>query len=270
MWGPLLVLALALTINPVRLGLILLVLSRPRPMQNLLAYWLGTLLAGMAFLLVPLVVFHATPTSKSVAEGLMNSGPSTLVQRLLVGLGVLVIVAAALMCLRRPSQAPQSDADEPVTERRRRDTSTSTRTLDPSTLPVLSRLVSAAADTEPESDSNSQRFARRAREAWRNGSPWISGVIGLMVVPADGVLLALALIVTSGAAIGMQLGAAVVFVIAVLTVEEVILLSHLAVPHKTQAALERLHDWTVIHHRKFMAAILVVVGVSLIVQGVGS
>jgi hypothetical protein len=41
MWGSVLVLALLAALNPVRLGLALLVISRPRPVQNLLAYWVG-------------------------------------------------------------------------------------------------------------------------------------------------------------------------------------------------------------------------------------
>ncbi|WP_454231824.1 GAP family protein [Mycolicibacterium fortuitum] len=63
MWGPLLLLALLFTVNPVRLGIILLVLSRPRPMQNLLVYWIGILVVGLAYLLIPLVLLHSTPTS---------------------------------------------------------------------------------------------------------------------------------------------------------------------------------------------------------------
>ncbi|MGA7050361.1 MAG: GAP family protein, partial [Mycobacterium sp.] len=39
MWSPVLVLAFMLAIDPLRLGLILLVISRPRPLQSLLAYW---------------------------------------------------------------------------------------------------------------------------------------------------------------------------------------------------------------------------------------
>jgi Sap, sulfolipid-1-addressing protein len=38
MWGAVLVLGLLEGLNPLRLGLTLLVLSRPRPVQNLLAY----------------------------------------------------------------------------------------------------------------------------------------------------------------------------------------------------------------------------------------
>ncbi len=46
MWSSLLVLALPIALDPVRLGLNLLLVSRPRPAQNLLMYWVGCALVG--------------------------------------------------------------------------------------------------------------------------------------------------------------------------------------------------------------------------------
>jgi hypothetical protein len=54
-----------------------------------------------------------------------------------------------------------------------------------------------------------------------------------------------------------------------LTVEEIILVSNLARPAKTQQFLRRLHDWALAHRRKLMVAIFAVVGVSLMAQGMG-
>ena len=44
-----LVVALLSGFNPVRLGITLLVISRPRPMQNLFVYWIGCLVASVLF-----------------------------------------------------------------------------------------------------------------------------------------------------------------------------------------------------------------------------
>ena len=266
MWGPLLVLALVITINPVRLGIILLVLSRPRPMQNLLAYWFGTLLSGLAYTLGPLLVLHSTPTS-AIAKGLTHSNASPVVQHITVALGVVLLAVAMLMTVRSLAGTP-SRGRHAVQSRRRRGR-TSTQVRDPAALPIISRLMRPADEVLPEGASRVRRLLSRARDAWRNGSPWIALFIGLMVMPADGVLLALALIVASGTAIGMQLGAAITFVVTVLAVEEVILISNLVAPEKTHAALKWLHDWALAHHRKFMAVIMAVVGASLIVQGLG-
>jgi hypothetical protein len=267
MWGPLLVLALVITINPLRLGIILLVLSRPRPMQNLLAYWFGTLLSGFSYLLVPLFLLHSTPTSASIANGLTNSTASPVVQHVTIALGVVLLAVAVLMTVRSLAGTPSRGRH--AMPSRRRGGGASTQVHDPAALPIISRLMRPADEVLPEGASRVRRLLSRARDAWRNGSPWIALVIGLMVMPADGVLLALALIVASGAAIGMQLGAGITFVITVLAVEEVILISNLVAPEKTHAALQWLHDWAVAHHRKFMAAIMAVVGASLIVQGLG-
>lgn len=65
MWGSLLVLALLTSINPVRLGIILVVLSRLRPLRNLVAYWSGAAIIGLATLIVPLIALHAAPSSAS-------------------------------------------------------------------------------------------------------------------------------------------------------------------------------------------------------------
>lgn len=272
MWGTLLALALLLTVNPVRLGIILLVLTRPRPMQNLFAYWAGTLLAGLAYLLVPLVLLHSTPAMASFAQGFVVSDPEPGVRYAVIGLGVVLVAIAAMMGVRLLARArtlTKAPAGAGATSEQGGATRTSTLTLDPSTLPIISRLVRPAPDVLPEGGSRTQRLIRRARAAWQNGSPWIAFVIGLMVMPADGVLLALALIVASGAALGTQLAAAVVFVITVLAVEEIILVSNLLAPEKTHAVVRRLHQWAKAHHRKFMAAILALVGVSLVLQGLG-
>ena len=61
-------LALLATLNPLRLGIVLLVISRPRPVQNLLAYWVGCLTVSVFYLLIPLMVLHFTPTFNSFTQ----------------------------------------------------------------------------------------------------------------------------------------------------------------------------------------------------------
>jgi hypothetical protein len=83
----------------------------------------------------------------------------------------------------------------------------------------------------------------------------------------DGVVFVLAIIVALGASFGVQITAAITFVTAMLTVDEIILVSHVARPARTQALLLRLHDWALAHRRKLVVAIFAVVAVSLIAQG---
>ena len=268
MWGPLLVLGLMLTINPLRLGIILLVLSRPRPMQNLLVYWCGVVMSGTFYLLVPLIVLHYTSTSAPFTKSFAGSTDNPLAHRIAIGAGAVLLVVSALLASRSMARTPSPVGRHSIEAQRSPD-DTSTRVFDPMKMPFISRLSRPADDGPAEDDSRFRRLVTRARDAWRRGSPWIAFLIGLNVMPADGVVLALALIVASGAAIGTQISAAIVFLIAVLAVEEIILISNLVVPARTQSALRWLHNLAVTHHVKFMAAILALVGVSLIVRGLG-
>jgi hypothetical protein len=84
------------------------------------------------------------------------------------------------------------------------------------------------------------------------------------------VVFGLATIPTSGAAIGTQIGAATLFVIETLAVVEIVLLSNLVVPTKTEALLRRLHDWARSYRRQILVVMLTFVGIALAAQGMGS
>ncbi|MFV8232763.1 GAP family protein [Mycolicibacterium fortuitum] len=268
MWGSLVVLALLTTINPVRLGIILLVLSRPRPVQNLLAYWAGAVLIGMASLVIPLIVLHSTPASSAFAKKFAHPTADPLTQRVTIGIGVLLLAIAAFMVARGLMRKPVAVGSH---RRVAGDGAGATSTLvdDSGAPPAITRLLySTPADSD--ADPKSRRLIGRFREAWQNGSPWIPFVIGIIVVPPlDGILFALAIVVASGASFEVQLIALVAFVFGVLLVEEFILISNVVAPARTQAVLRRLHEWAHTHRRKFVAAILAVVGLSLMARGMG-
>jgi hypothetical protein len=54
-----------------------------------------------------------------------------------------------------------------------------------------------------------------------------------------------------------------------LAVVEIVLLSNLVAPVKTQAALRLLHDWVRGYRRQLLVAIFTLVGLALVAQGVG-
>jgi Sap, sulfolipid-1-addressing protein len=66
MWSSLALLALPIALDPVRLGFNVLLISRPRPAQNLLVYWVGCAFGGVALLLVPILTLHFTPLFSSL------------------------------------------------------------------------------------------------------------------------------------------------------------------------------------------------------------
>src|SRR6185295_8533428 len=105
MLGSVVVLALLSVPDAMRLIAILMVISRPRPVQNLFAYWVGCLIINVFVLLIPLLVLHFTPLLRSFVEGLIRwataataaTAGSFGVQPIQIGIGVLALLIAAVM-----------------------------------------------------------------------------------------------------------------------------------------------------------------------------
>ncbi|GBE67536.1 hypothetical protein MFM001_39980 [Mycobacterium sp. MFM001] len=256
-----LVLALLMALNPVRLGLILLVISRPRPVQNLLAFWVGCLIEGFPAMLVPLMVLHRTPMFKSFVDHFATSSTARHIQ---VGLGMVALSVAALVTIRplirrrQRAQIPTSSGNA------------STLVLDSNTPNAFSRLLSRAHNA-PREGSGVRRLLDRAHNAWENGSLWVAFVIGLLSGPApDEALYVLAIIVASGPAMATQVSASIAFVVAMLVIVELTLASYLVIPARTQAIVQRLHDWTLAHRRIILVGLCIIGGVSLIASGLGN
>jgi len=264
-WSSVLVLALLAALSPLRLGLALLVISRPRPVQNLLAYWVGCLVVSVVYMLVPLMVLHFTPGLRSFAHDVGTPGTvtSSTVRHIQIGMGVLLLSIAALMTVRF---AARQRAHLPAP-----GANTSTLEPDSNTPTGISRLLGRAHDAPTEGGSAIRRLLGRAHNSWENGSLWVALVIGLVSGPTlDGVLYVLAIIVPSGAAFGTQVSAAIAFVVGMLAVVEITLVSYLVAPAKTQVVVQLLHDWARAHRRKVLVAVFAVVGVALVAQGMGS
>jgi hypothetical protein len=262
MWSSVLGLALLVALDPVRLGVTLLVISRSRPVQNLLAYGAGSLTACIPTLVVPLTVLNSTQMFSSFRQHLDTPATNSTVRHIQIVFGVLALSNAALMAARswarQRAQLPTSGGN------------TSTLVLDSKTPTAISRLLGHGQNRPMEGRSAIRRLFARARNAWENGSLWVSLVIGLASgPPLEGVLLLLAIVVASGAAIGAQVGAAIAFVVAMLAVIEIVLVGYLTTPAKTLAAVRLVHDWARAHRRTILAGIFAVVGVSLLANGMG-
>jgi hypothetical protein len=99
---------------------------------------------------------------------------------------------------------------------------------------------------------------------------WVAVVIGMSLLPGPPLVLFVdTTIVASGAAIGTQVIAAIMFVVAMLAVFEIVLVSYLAAPAKTLAVLRPLHDWALAHRPQVLAGILGVVGLFQLAKGMG-
>jgi hypothetical protein len=267
-----LVLAFLGALHPVRLALTLLVISRARPVQNLLAFWVGCMTGFIPFVVVPLTLLHVTPMSRSLPQDWTPGSTSGHIQ---VGAGVFALSIAALVTVRsltRRRQRAQLATREATRGRHRKGGTTSTLVLDSNRPTAISRLVSRAQEAPTEGGSAFRRLLRRVHNAWENGSLWVAYLIGFGFggPQPDSALFVVAIIVGSGAAIGKQVIAVIGFVVGMLALQEIVLVSYLATPAKTQAVLRRLHFWALTYRRQILVAILVVVGVTMVARGMGS
>lgn len=262
MWGSVLGLALMSALNPMRLGLALLMISRPRPGPNLLAYWAGGLTVCVPELLVPLIVLHFTPMFRFARHDSAAPSTSSSLAHIQIGIGVIGLSIAAVLAARfftrQRTRVPASS------------TTASTMAGGSATPIAIPRLLGGTDDASSENPSALRRLVARARNAWDNGSLWVAWVIGLSAVPIDGVLFMVAIIVASGAALPTQISAAVAFIVVMYAAVEIILVGYLATPAKTQAFLRVLHNWVLTYRRQILVTMFTVVGVSQLAQGMGS
>jgi hypothetical protein len=259
-------LAFLASLNPVRLALTLLVLSRPRPVRNLLAFWGGCLTGAIPAVAVPLTLLHATPMFTSLAQHSATPATHSTLQHVQIGTGALALSMAAVMSVRSLTRRRwQAQLPTP-------GGTASTLVLDSNTPTVISRLLGRTQDAPTEGGSAFRRVLGRAHAAWESGSSWVAFVIGLVFggpQPGD-VLVLFAVIVTAGAAIGTQVSAAIAYVVETFAVVEIILVSYLITPAKTLAVVRLLDDWVSANRRRILVVILAVVGVSMLSRGVGS
>jgi Sap, sulfolipid-1-addressing protein len=265
MWSPLLLMALLVSLDPVRFGVILLIICRPRPVQNLLAYWIGCVIASVSTLLAPLMVLDFFPTFTSFLRDLATPGTvaSSTVGYVQIGVGVLALAITAVMTVRFSARErghlPTAGGNTP------------TLVLDSDTPTAISRLQGRA-DAATEAGSEILRLRGGLRDAWENGSLWVAFVIGVLSGPPPSALLfAVTTIATAGVAIGTQVGAVIAFVVVMLAVVEIILVSYLVTPAKTQAVLRALHDRVLQpYRRQILIALFALIGVALVAKGMGS
>jgi len=259
MWGLLMMGAVFTALNPVRLAVIALLISRPRPVANLFAYWLGAVVFGIPSLLIPLTVLHSTPVLSAITQSMATSPIFRHVQ---VGMGVLALSIAAWTLVRSAS-SQRAEVRTPI--------GASTLVMDPNAAPAIFQRLGRSGDPAMRSRSPIRRLFGHASDAWESGSLWVAALLGMLMggPSLDGVVMGLAIIVTSGGTTGSQISAAIASVFVMLALVEIILVSSVVAPTKTEAALGLIHDWVQTHRRKILIVLFTVVGIALVAQGLG-
>jgi Sap, sulfolipid-1-addressing protein len=237
MWGTVVVLALVAMADPVRNGTAILLLSRRRPMRNLLAFWVGGIATAIVVGLC--VLFVLRDFALAVMQRVAFTAASASVGHIAIVIGVLaLLIATALFAYRR---APLSTSGDP-----------SVMVQPPRTPAALSRL------------------SPRARDAVEGGHLWVAVVAGFGSATPWEYLVALTAILASGAGAGAQVSAVVVFAVVAFAVAEIPLISYLAAAARTDVVMLQFHNWVRAHRRRILAVIVAVAGVFLLANGVGS
>jgi Sap, sulfolipid-1-addressing protein len=236
MWSAVAVLSLVVAMDPVRVGITALLLSRTRPLLNLFVFWLGGMTAGITVALVVLLFLRdlALPVMR-VAISTLSSPTAAHIQ---VVLGVLAVLIAARFWARQraPATATGAYASGPM--------------LQPNTVTASSRMS--------------------IRERLEGGSLVVVFVAGLaLATPPVEYLAALIAILASTATVGAQVSAALMFTLLAFTVVEVPLIGYLTTPAKTLAVVRRLNEWIRTRQQVIPSVLIGVVGALLLVTGMG-
>jgi len=243
MWGTVLAFALWVATDPTRPFIVLVLMSRRQPRHNLLAYWLGGAAAGIAPGLILLLVLR--DSLPMVMEDVRSGVARFTGGYFQIAIGVLALLIAALVSAGFPARQHAG-------------------------VPTCGGAPSAPVQ-QPTTPTAFSRLTARARHALQGGNPWVAFVIGLVsTMPPVDYLVVLLIIVSSGAAIGTQLSAVVMFTVVVLALVEVPLVSYLVMPAKTQVAVLQLQNWALAHRRRILIVVPAVAGVMLVTAGIGS
>ena len=106
------VLSLLVAMDPVRIGIMALLISRPRPMLNLLAFWLGGMAAGISVALV--VLLFLRDFTLSVMREVVSAISSPIVAHIQVAIGVLAVLIAARFWARQRAPVPVTGGEASV------------------------------------------------------------------------------------------------------------------------------------------------------------
>ena len=99
-----LLMTLLVVLNPFLLAIILLIVSRPRPVQNLFAYWVGCMITNLPIFLVPLVALHVIPSFANFAHDLAAPAPGVTLKPIQLGAGLVMLLVSGLVAMRHRKQ----------------------------------------------------------------------------------------------------------------------------------------------------------------------
>ncbi|OBK38963.1 hypothetical protein A5658_25470 [Mycobacterium sp. 1245111.1] len=246
MWSAVLFFGIIAAQDPVRIGIMALLISRPRPLSNLFAYWLGLMTSGFGLALAALFLLHdlLIPIVR-LTHSIAIHPALPFVQAVV---GVLALVGAGVLARPRsvrrgaPVMMPATGLDTQIGE--------------PGASPPADASVSLP------------RLSWTAiLERKSLGMPFLAGLCtSTQLLEFWGAMLA---ILASGAPAATQVAAALVFTLVAYTITEIPLVAHAISPAKTEYVVMGMHGWLFARRRTVFALLLGALGAMMLVKGVG-
>lgn len=250
MWMYVLYMGFGMALDPVRLGVVLFLTSRKRPMLNLFAFWLGGIAGAIALAAVVLLLMRdfAAGIIQGLASVVEHVRANVFILtggRLSITFGVVVLMIVITIKIRERARAAQ-----PVAVGGGGGTDLATQARGPKILAWL---------------------AARTQAMLQSDNVWPVFVAGATssIPPIEGAAV-LAVIMASRADVGTQFSAFVVYTLALLVILEIPLVCYLVRPDNTLGIMLRVQSWVQAHLRQIIQSLMVIGGITAIVQGMAS
>jgi hypothetical protein len=238
MWTTVLILAGSVVFEPIRLGLVILLLNRRRPVLQLLVFWCGGLTMGVGLGLVLLFALRTAPVLGHLR-----------VAEVQIGCGLIALLIAVALQRNGSLANVSSRASSRAT--------------------VGSRGGVALLDRPPESGRH--QLAERARCCLQADSLWFAGIGGLAAaLPSANYLGAMAAILASHAAPLAQAEALLAFNLTAFAVVEFLLIAYLAAPRRARAFAAAPQTWLRSRSRRDAATLVGAGGCFMLVLGLSN
>lgn len=237
MWAAVLIFAVMAMWDPVRIGVAVLVVARPRPVANLAVFCLGGIASSVLLGLV--AVFFLRGPVQNLISSMSSSDDGSGGGQVKLAFGALALLIAAVLAVRQGKRMATPGGRSPESE--------------PAPRSGPPTLVS--------------RLSAKSRAIFEGKSLWVAFLAGLWAGPGPHVELigALTAILASQAASSTQAAAVVVYAVVSFAFAEIPLISFLFAPAKTSAVLTRVPEWLSVYRNGIVAAALTVLGCYLVV-----
>ncbi|CAJ1504381.1 GAP family protein [[Mycobacterium] burgundiense] len=235
MWTAVVVMAVAVIFEPIRIGLGVLMLNRPRPLLQLAVFLCGGFAMGIGVGLAVLFLLRTTPLAGTDTVSVAGV-------QIAVGIAVLLVAAWIAVARVRPAPVPQ---------------------------PAIALAGNGTGPAPVAAVAANDRSVRGwVRRTLTGDSLWVAWVAGMgTALPSANYLGAMAVILASDAAAPAQALALVLFNVVAFTLVELPLLSYLVAPQRTLGVMAALHTWLATRPRRDIALLVAASGCVVLVLG---